>query len=155
MRDLIFVFRFFAERLRGWMSGDFLGEIRGCTDKKVSAAHGWIEDVECQCGVGEGVILYSGNSRSSYIFLLIDIGKQWADRIFYDVFYDVVRRIVGACLSTFCLVTNQFQSFLGAMKMVLHQTFVDRAKLLDAQVTEIDRFHRQCGLTAFRNRIEH
>src|SRR5882724_8381885 len=44
--NLIFVLRFFPQRLRRWMAGDFFSKIRSRVDKEVATPHRWIEDVE-------------------------------------------------------------------------------------------------------------
>src|ERR1700730_3259859 len=81
--------------------------------------------------------------------------EKWFDCLLDDVFNNVIRRVIRPCFAPFCFVSYQFERILLAMKMMLHQSFVDGAELLHAQITEIDSFCRKHGFITGWLWIEH
>src|SRR5205823_4791165 len=104
--NLLFISRFLAKWLGRWMRRDLLREVRRCFDKEVTAAHRRVEDVELKRSISERVVLQAGGSSVLYILSLVDRGKQRADGILDDIFYDVVRRVISAGLATLCFVRD-------------------------------------------------
>src|SRR5438132_12514472 len=85
MRNLIFVFGFFAKRLRSRMSRDLFSEVCGGIDKEVATAHRWIEDIELECFAPERIIFRSRCPGLFHSVMPFIFREKWSDFLLEDV----------------------------------------------------------------------
>ena len=104
MRNLIFVFGFFAKRLRSRMSRDLFSEVCGGIDKEVATAHRWIEDIELECFAPERIIFRSRCPGLFHSVMPFNFREKWSDCLLDDVFNNVIWRVIRPGFAAFCFV---------------------------------------------------